>query len=317
MIIYCCMTDKKKIVVSGIQPTGELHLGNYLGAIKNWVDLQDDYDCYFFIADYHSITIPYEPAEKEKQTLDLAKDLVALGLTRSKLFVQSQIPEVTELSWYFNSVTPIGELERMTQYKDKSAQHKDNVNAGLFTYPILQAADILIYKGELVPVGEDQVQHVELTRDIAKKFNKKFGKTFPETKPYLTKSARLKSLQDPTRKMSKSLGSKHYVGIFEDESIIRDKFKKAVTTPEGIENLKMLTELMSEGKEKFDEKNNAKSKERLAELYLEHFATARAKRKMIPDPEIIETLENNAAEVKPIARATMEEVRKKVGLAEL
>ena len=240
------MTDKKKIVVSGIQPTGELHLGNYLGAIKNWVELQDDYECYFFIADYHSITIPYEPSEKEKQTLDLAKDLVALGLTRSKLFVQSQIPEVTELSWYFNCITPIGELERMTQYKDKSSQHKDNVNSGLFTYPVLQAADILIYKGELVPVGEDQVQHVELTRDIAKKFNKRFGKTFPETKPYLTKSARLKSLQDPTKKMSKSLGPKHYAGIFEDEDAIRDKFKKAVTTPEGIENLKMLTELLSE-----------------------------------------------------------------------
>lgn len=315
MIIYCYMI--KKIVTSGIQPTGELHLGNYLGAIKNWVEMQDKFDCYYFIVDYHSLTIPFEPKEKSKQTLELAKDLVALGLTRSKLFVQSQVPEVTELAWYFNCITPMGELERMTQFKDKSAQHKDNINTGLFTYPILQAADILIYKGDLVPVGEDQIQHVELTRDIAKKFNAKFGKTFPETKPHLTEGARLKSLQDPTKKMSKSLGPKHYVGIFEDESSIRDKFKKAVTTPEGIKNLKIITEALSEGKEKYDEKNNAKSKERLAELFLEYFATARAKRKMIPDKEIIETLKANGQEVRPVVEATMAEVRKKIGLAKI
>jgi len=307
----------KKIVTSGIQPTGELHLGNYLGAIKNWVELQDEYDCYYFIVDYHSLTIPFEPGEKAKQTLELAKDLVALGLTKSKLFVQSQVPEVTELAWYFNCITPLGELERMTQFKDKSAQHKENINAGLFTYPILQAADILIYKGDLVPVGEDQIQHVELTRDIAKRFNKKFSKTFPETKPHLTKIPRLKSLQDPNKKMSKSLGPKHYIGIFEDETSIKQKFSKAVTTPEGIENLKMMTDILSSKKEKFDDKNNAKSKERLAELYLEYFATARAKRKMIPDSEIVETLQANAAEVRPISEATMAEVRKKIGLAKL
>jgi len=311
------MAEGKKIVVSGIQPTGELHLGNYLGALKNWVELQDKFDCNFFIADYHSLTVEYNPEEKEKQTLEVAKDLIALGLTKSKLFVQSQIPEVTELAWYFNCVTPISELERMTQFKDKSKQHKDNINAGLFTYPILQAADILIYQGELVPVGEDQVQHVELTRDIAKKFNARFGKSFPETKPYLTKIPRLKSLQDPKKKMSKSLGPKHYVGIFEDEDIIRDKFKKAVTTPEGIENLKMITLLLSDGKERWDEKNNAKSKERLAELFLEFFATARAKRKMIPDSEIIETLKTNAKLVRPVVEKTMADVRKKVGLAKL
>jgi len=311
------MTEKKKIIVSGIKPTGELQLGNYLGAIKNWVEIQDKYDCNFFIADYHSMTINYDPAKKEEETLRLAKGLIALGLTRSKLFVQSQIPEVTELTWYFNCVIPVSELERMTQFKDKSKENKDNVNAGLFDYPVLQAADILVHKGELVPVGEDQVQHVELTRDIAKKFNARFGKTFPEAKPLLTKTARLKSLQDPKKKMSKSLGPKHYLGIFEDEASIREKFQKAVTTPDGIENLKMVTLLLSDGKERWNEKNNAKSKERLADIYLEHFATARAKMKMIPDNEIKEILQENAALVRPVVEATMKEVREKVGLAKL
>lgn len=317
MLIYCYMAERKKIIVSGIQPTGELHLGNYLGAIKNWVDLQSQYDCYYFIADYHSLTVDYDPKKKTKQTLELAKALIALGLTRSKIYIQSQIPEVTELAWYFNCVTPIAELERMTQFKDKAKQHKENVNAGLFDYPVLQAADILIFKGEVVPVGEDQVQHVELTRDIAKKFNKRYGRIFPETKPLLTKAARLKSLQDPKRKMSKSLGPKHCLGIFEDKESVRDKFKKAVTTPEGIENLKNLMELLSDGREKWNEKNNAESKERLAEIYLEYFATARAKLKMIPDAEIIEILKSNAEIVRPMAVATMREVREKAGLANL
>ncbi|MDD4995227.1 MAG: tryptophan--tRNA ligase [Patescibacteria group bacterium] len=311
------MTNHKKIIVSGIQPTGALHLGNYLGAIKNWLELQEKFDCFFFIADYHSITIPYDQAEKERQTLETAKDLVALGITKSKLFAQSQIPEVTELAWIFNSITPIAELERMTQFKDKASQHKENINAGLFTYPVLQAADILIYGGELVPVGEDQIQHVELTRVIAKKFDKLFGKTFPETEAYLTKIPRLKSLQDPAKKMSKSLGDKHCLYIFEDEANIRAKIAKAVTTPEGIANLKLMTEILSGAKEKFDEKNNAKSKEKLADLFLRYFATARAKRKMIPDSEIIETLRTNAALVRPVAQKTIADVRKKIGLAKI
>ena len=308
---------EKKIVTSGIQPTGELHLGNYLGAINNWVEMQQKFDCFYFIVDYHSLTVAFDPKEKARQTLELAKDLVALGLTKCKLFVQSQVPEVCELAWIFNCVTPLGELERMTQFKDKSQQHKDNINAGLFTYPILQAADILIYKGDLVPVGEDQVQHVELTRDIAKKFNTKFGKTFPETEVYLTKIPRLKSLQEPAKKMSKSLGPKHYVGIFEPEKSIREKFAKAVTTPEGIKNLKLIMELLSGGKEKWNEKNNAKSKEELSELFLQYFAAARAKRKMIPDSEIIDLLKANAAKVGPIAAKTMAEVRNKVGLVKI
>jgi len=307
----------KKIITSGIQPTGVVHLGNYLGAVKNWVDLQEKFDCYYFIVDYHSLTVPFEPAEKTKQTIELAKDLVALGLTKCRLFVQSQVPEVTELAWIFNTITPLGELERMTQFKDKSKEHKDNINAGLFTYPILQAADILIYKGELVPVGEDQVQHVELTRDIAKRFNKKFGQTFPETKPYLTKISRLKSLQDPAKKMSKSLGLKHFVGIFEDEKTIREKFAKAVTTPPGIENLSLITNLLSEGTEKFDAKNCAKAKEKLAELFLKYFAAARAKRKMIPNSEIIDILKTNADIVRPIAKKSIAEIRDKIGLVKI
>lgn len=309
--------NTKKIVTSGIQPTGELHLGNYIGAIKNWLELQEKHDCIYFIVDFHSLTVPFDPKTKASQTIELAKDLVALGLTKSKLFVQSQIPEVTELAWYFNCITSIGQLERMTQFKDKSKEHKDNINAGLLTYPTLQAADILIYKGELVPVGEDQVQHVELTREIAKKFNRLFGQTFPETQPHLTKVPRLKSLQDPTKKMSKSLGPKHYIGIFEEEKSVREKIAKAVTTPDGIKNLKLIMEILSGGKEKWNEKNNAKSKGKLADIFLEFFATARARRKMIPDSEIIELMQKNANLVRPIALRTIKEVREKIGIAKI
>ena len=169
----------KPVIVSGIQPTGLLHIGNYLGALKNWVDLQNSgkYDCFFFLADYHSITENYSPAEKKEQIFNLVCDYLASGLDpkKSTIFVQSQIPECTELAWIFNTLTPIGELERMTQFKDKSNKQVKNINAGLLTYPILQAADILIYHGEFVPVGQDQVQHLELAHDTVKWFNNKYA----------------------------------------------------------------------------------------------------------------------------------------------
>lgn len=232
---------KKQVIVSGIQPTGKLHIGNYAGAVRNWLKLQDDpgLDCYFFIADYHSITEDYEPGEKRRQVMDLALDLLACGIDPEKctFFAQSDVPEHTELCWVFNTVTPVSFLERMTQFKDKASRQSKNVNMGLFDYPVLQAADILIYKGEFVPVGLDQVQHVELTRDIARFFNNKFGAFFPETKPKLTDTPKLRALTDPLKKMSKSLGEKACVSLTDEPEVVLSKLKKAVTETTGILSL--------------------------------------------------------------------------------
>jgi tryptophanyl-tRNA synthetase len=221
-------------IVSGIQPSGELHLGNYLGAVKNWVNLQEDKDnsCLFFLADLHSLTEGNGSAEeKKKQIEQLAIDLLALGLNpkKSTLFIQSYVPEATELAWFFKCVTPIGELGRMTQFKDKSSkQLGDVVNTGLLTYPILMAADILLYKAEGVPVGEDQLQHLELTRETARRFNRRFGEVFPEPKALLTRTVRLMSLKNPLEKMSKS-SENSYIGVFDEPKIIQEKIKAMVT----------------------------------------------------------------------------------------
>jgi len=218
-------------IVSGIQPTGPLHLGNYLGAIKNWLDLQSKHDCYFFIADYHSLTENFDPRSKREQIYMLAAELLAAGLDPKKcvIFTQSDVPEVTELAWVFNTLVTMPELERMTQFKDKSARQAANLNVGLFDYPVLQAADILIYGGEAVPVGADQVQHIELARGLARAFNRKFGETFGEPKPLLTKTARLMSLLEPEKKMSKSLGEAHYIALSDSPEIISKKLARAVT----------------------------------------------------------------------------------------
>src|SRR3989344_2138316 len=194
-----------KRLLTGIQPSGALHIGNYLGAVKQIVKLQGDYETYVMIADLHALTTPQDPQKYQRQILNLAAILIASGLDTQKttLFVQSAIPAHTQLAWIFSTLTPIGELERMTQYKEKSDRHGQN--AGLLTYPVLQAADILLYRPEVVPVGEDQVQHIELTRVIARKFNSRYGETFTEPKTLLTKSARIMALNNPTNKMSKSV----------------------------------------------------------------------------------------------------------------
>jgi tryptophanyl-tRNA synthetase len=221
-------------IVSGIQPSGELHLGNYLGAVKNWINLQEDKNnsCLFFLADLHSLTEGTSSAEdKKKQIEQLAIDLLALGLDPKKctLFIQSQVSEATELAWFFNCVTPIGELGRMTQFKDKSSkQLGDVVNTGLLTYPILMAADILLYKAEGVPVGDDQLQHLELTRETARRFNRRFGEVFPEPKALLTRTVRLMSLKNPLEKMSKS-SENSYIGVFDEPKVIQDKIKAMAT----------------------------------------------------------------------------------------
>jgi tryptophanyl-tRNA synthetase len=217
-------------IFSGIQPSGELHIGNYLGAVKNWVELQSTYECIYCIVDYHAIIGSFEPADLRRRTRQMAVSLLAAGLDpkKSTLFVQSMVPEHTELAWIFNTVTPLGELERQTQYKDK-AQRQESVNAGLLIYPVLQAADILLYRADLVPVGEDQVQHLELAREVARRWNAKFeSELFPEPKALLTATRRIMGL-DGQSKMSKSLGNT--IGLLEVPDEVWAKLRPAMTDP--------------------------------------------------------------------------------------
>ena len=228
--------DEKKIMLSGIQPSGDLHLGNYLGAIKNWAARAEEFDCYYFMADMHTITVRQNPADLRRRTLEQLAQYIACGLDPEKntLFIQSHVPAHAELGWVLNCYTMFGELSRMTQFKDKSAKHKDNINGGLFTYPALMAADILLYQPDFVPVGEDQKQHCELTRDVAQRFNHIYGDVFKIPEPYIPQvGARVMSLTSPESKMSKSdkdPGGCVYM-LEKPEDILR-KFKKAVTDSE-------------------------------------------------------------------------------------
>ena len=229
---------EKKVIFSGVQPSGNITLGNYLGAIKNWVDIQDDYHCCFAIMDLHSITVRQQPSELRKRTLDLLKLYIACGIDPEKnlMFIQSHNPAHAELAWILNCYTYMGELSRMTQFKDKSAKHADNINAGLFTYPVLLAADILLYQADLVPVGKDQMQHIEICRDIANRFNGIYGDVFKIPEGYIPKAgAKVMSLQDPLKKMSKSdENPKAYVSMLDDFNVIAKKIKSAVTDSEGV-----------------------------------------------------------------------------------
>jgi tryptophanyl-tRNA synthetase len=232
-----------KNVLSGIQPTGDLHIGNYFGAVKNWVNLQDNYACRYGVVDYHSMTMPYKPETLRENTWKMVFYLLACGIRPENLFVQSLVPEHTELSWILSCTTSYGELTRMTQFKDKTEQLRDSdkeafVSLGLFAYPVLQAADILIYHADYVPVGKDQEQHLELSRNIAQRFNHQFGREyFVHPEPLFTETPKILSPADPTKKMSKSLGEKHYINLFGEEDRVRKQIKSAVTdtgdTPEG------------------------------------------------------------------------------------
>ncbi|MDP2910492.1 MAG: tryptophan--tRNA ligase [bacterium] len=322
-------------VLSGIQPTGSIHIGNYLGAIKQWIELQNKEDCIFFIADLHSLTIPYNPKELQKNILETAIAYLALGIDPQKsiFFVQSDIKEHTELSWLLNTICPLGELERMTQFKEKSKQFKKDVNAGLLTYPVLQAADILLYKTDAVPVGKDQVQHVELTRTIARKFNQKFGKLFPEPKALLPKfGAKIMALSDPKKKMSKSLGPQNYISIFEQPEEIEKKIMSAVTDTgkqikynqkgkPGISNLLVIYSLFSgkpikELEKEFKGKGYAQFKKSLAELLTKSLEPLQRKRKELLARKIYveETLKLGAKRAQVIAESTISEARQKMGL---
>lgn len=323
----------KPVIVSGIQPTGNLHIGNYLGAVKNFVELQNSgkYDLYIFIADLHSLSGKIPAAQLREQIKITAAELLSAGIDPDKttFFVQSHVYEHTELGWIFNCVTPMGELERMTQYKDKISQ-QISATAGLFTYPILQAADILIYKGSLVPVGQDQIQHVELTRDIARWFNNKYGEFFPEAKHLLTTVPKVMSLLEPEKKMSKSLGVGHVIDLCDSPQDIGNKLKKAITATvggavaPGVANLLGL--LKEFGDEKvykefvLAEKNSTirygDLKSVLAKFIGDYFVNFRAKRaKLLQDTKKLDKiLEKGARKAQKVAKENMEAVRKLVGI---
>ncbi|MDO4564099.1 MAG: tryptophan--tRNA ligase [Clostridia bacterium] len=230
--------EGRKRIFSGIQPSGNITIGNYIGALKNWIELQDDYDCIYCVVDMHAITVKQDASVLRKRSLDALALLLACGVEPEKsiLFIQSHVPEHAMLNWALCCKTYIGELQRMTQFKDKSVRHADNINAGLFTYPVLMAADILLYQAELVPVGEDQKQHVELTRDLCLRFNKTYGETFAMPEPLIPKTgARIMSLQEPQRKMSKSDPNPNaYINVLDEPQDIERKLKRAVTDCEGL-----------------------------------------------------------------------------------
>lgn len=322
-------------IFSGVQPTGAIHIGNYLGAIKQWVELQEKNECIFCIVDLHALTVPYRPKDFKKSIFEKVIAYLAAGVDPEKsiIFVQSQIKEHAELSWLLNTVTPVGELGRMTQYKEKAKKFKKNVNAGLLNYPILMAADILLYQTDLVPVGEDQRQHVELARTIAKKFNQKFGQTFKVPEVKLQKSgARIMSLTNPLKKMSKSDGPETRINLFDEPEEIKEKIIKAVTdtgksikyNPEkkpGISNLLTIYSLFSgqafkEIEKKFRKKGYADFKKSLAELTINSLEPFRRKRKELLAREVYveEILKQGAKRARVIAQSTMQEVREKMGL---
>jgi len=326
-------TAKRETIFSGIQPSGELHLGNYLGAIRNWVTLQDSYRCFYCIVDYHSITQPFEPATLQKRVRDMAADLIACGIDpkKSTLFVQSAIREHTELSWVLASVTGFGELERMTQFKDKAAKNPDNVNAGLFTYPVLQAADILIYRATRVPVGEDQRQHLELAREIVRRFNTRFGETFPEPEALYSSTPKILGL-DGQAKMSKSIGNT--ISLREDDAQVWEKLRTAATDPARIRrtdpgdpdkcNVFTLHKFFSSEERQADVRRGCTTagigciecKKWLLEGVKADLDKLRARRtELLSAPSAIdEILAEGAERAREVARATMADVRTRLGI---
>ena len=323
----------KKRVFSGIQPSGVLHIGNYLGAIRNWVSLIGDHDCIFCIVDMHAITAPYEPGEMQARIFDTAVGYISCGVDPEKctIFVQSDVPEHAELTWYFNTVIPMAYLERMTQFKDKAEQFHEHINMGLLDYPVLQAADILIYKAELVPVGEDQAQHLELARDIARKFNKLYGRTFPEPTTHLGAGARILGL-DGQAKMSKTMNN--YIAITETPEQIWKKLSVAVTdhsrkrrtdrgNPE-VCNIYSLHKLFSNEEQRSSVGEGCLTagigcidcKKILSEALASELAPIRERCEQLANNRatIYRTLDEGAKRCREIAQATIREVKGKMGL---
>lgn len=320
-------------ILSGIQPTGQLHLGNYVGMIKPALQLQNKHDCFFMIADLHALTTVHSPEELRHNIVQTMRTFLALGFDPKKcvLFAQSAVPQHSELGWILQTVTPLGELERMTQFKEKSQQHA-LVDVGLLTYPALQAADILLYKTEGVPVGEDQIQHLELTRTLAHKMNNTFGKKiFTEPKALLAKNAaRIMSLHEPTKKMSKSLGAQHVVGIFEEEKSIREKIQRAVTDsyneihydPEerpAISNLVMIfSQLTGTSVQSLERKYKGKGygdfKKDLADAVVAEFLPIQKRYQALKESAVKKVFAEGAKQAEKEAETMMKTVRQGVGL---
>lgn len=322
----------KKRILSGIQPSGEAHLGNYFGALRQWVHLQDEYECFYPIVDYHAILGELSPAELPPFILDIAITLLASGIDpeRSAVFVQSDVPEHTELAWLFNAIAPVGDLERMTQYKDK-ASRLESVPVGLLNYPVLQVADILIYRADAVPVGEDQRQHLELTRDLARKWNARYGELFPEPEAIIPEVGRILGLDGGT-KMSKSLGNT--VRILADGDEVWDRVRTAVTDPQRVRrddpgrpevcNVFTLHGLLSDSEELADIEAQCRAGTRgcvdckriLADNLIEEFAPVRERAAHLRERpgEVREILQAGATRARAIARETLDIAREQIGL---
>ena len=332
------MDSEKKTMLSGIQPSGDLHLGNYLGAVKNWSALADEFNCYYFMADLHSITVRQNPAELRRRSVAQLAQYIACGLDPEKntLFIQSHVHEHAELGWILNCYTMFGELSRMTQFKDKSAKNAENINGGLFTYPALMAADILLYQADYVPVGEDQKQHCELTRDIAVRFNNLYGETFKVPEPYIPKvGARIMSLGNPTSKMSKS-DPQGCVFLMDSPEEIARKFKRAVTDSDtercvryapqekpGVANLMSIYSSVTgksfeEIEREFDGKGYGVFKPTVGEAVIETLRPIREEaQRMISDKAYLqEVYTEGAKKASAIARRTLRKVYKRVGFVE-
>ena len=324
--------QKRGRVFSGMQPSGEAHLGNYLGALRQWVELQEAHECFFCIVDEHAIMAEYAPGDLPRRIFDLALSFLAVGLDpeRSTIFVQSDVPEHVALAWLFNSVAPVGELERMTQYKDKSAQ-LESIPVGLLNYPVLQTADILLYRAELVPVGEDQLQHLELSREIARRWNARFGPFFPEPQPALSRAGRILGL-DGNAKMSKSLGNT--VNILAEPDEIWERVRTAVTDPQRIRrtdpgrpevcNVFSLHKLFTLPEQLPDIEAQCRGATRgcvdckrlLADQIADHLAEARERaRELEAHPRrVLEILDAGAERARAEAKETLDEVRHRMGM---
>ncbi|MBE7035534.1 MAG: tryptophan--tRNA ligase [Ruminococcaceae bacterium] len=326
--------ERKKRIFSGMQPSGALTLGNYLGALKNWVALQNDYECMYSVMNMHAITVRQDPAELRKRSMEVLMQYIACGIDpeQSILFFQSHVAAHAELSWILSCNTQMGELSRMTQFKDKSKKHADNINAGLFTYPVLMAADILLYQTDLVPVGNDQLQHIELTRDVAERFNFHYGETFTIPEPYIGKAgARVMSLQTPENKMSKSDPNPNgYIGLLDPEEVIIKKFKRAVTDSDaeirpgadkpGITNLLTIYaavtgKTVDEAAKEFAGQGYGTFKQAVGEAVAAELAPVRQRfEELSKDKAYVESIYEKGAEIaSSIAARTMRKVYKKVG----
>jgi len=322
-------------IFSGVRPTGELHIGNYLGAIKQWLELQEKNECLFCIVDLHAITTPYDQKKLQDNIADMVLSYLATGLNPEKciLFIQSQVKEHVELAWLLGTIIPLGELQRMTQFKEKAKKHKKYINAGLLNYPILMASDILLYQTDAVPVGEDQKQHVELTRTIARKFNQRFGEVFKIPEAKLPRfGEKIMSLQNPKKKMSKTDDPQGCIGLFEEPEEIQKKIMSAVTDTgkvvkydaekkAGISNLLTIYSLFSEKtikelENKFKGKGYAEFKKSLSGLLIDSLEPFRQKKKELLTREVYikEILNQGAKRAQVLASSTMQEVKKKMGL---